>query len=247
MCFKIMAKIVIGIDGDEVSSHLGQAIEKQYESYNASGSRPFIIGLSGGSLPKFFAAAAPNMTKIDWNRVKFIFCDERLVSFDDPESTFKVYRDTFIAKVEDVTEEHFVVIDPTKDVEACAKDYEEKLALLDSPKDGHFPVFDVLLLGMGPDGHTCSLFPGHPLLEEQSRIVAPISDSPKPPPNRVTLTLPVLNKARACIFVSTGEGKKEILKKILEDKEDFPAGRVQPQPGTLTWILDTPAASLLKQ
>ncbi|TRY62594.1 hypothetical protein TCAL_10986 [Tigriopus californicus] len=241
-----MAKIVIGKDGDEVSSHLCQAIEKQYESYDPSGSRPFVIGLSGGSLPKFFAAGAPQMTKINWNKVKFIFCDERLVSFDDPESTFKVYRETFISKVNGVTKDQFVVIDPTKDVEACAQDYQEQLAQLDSPQDGSFPIFDVLLLGMGPDGHTCSLFPGHPLLDEQSRIVASISDSPKPPPNRVTLTLPVLNKARACIFVSTGEGKKEILKKILEDKEDFPAGRVKPETGTLTWILDAPAASLLK-
>lgn len=98
---------------------------------------------------------------------------------------------------------------------------------------------------MGPDGHTCSLFPGHKLLDETKLIVAPISDSPKPPPCRVTLTYPVLNNAKSVGIVATGEGKKSILKEILEDGVDYPIGRVKAK--EVVWFMDQAAASLLKQ
>ena len=133
------------------------------------------------------------------------------------------------------------------------------------------PRFDVLLLGLGPDGHTCSLFPGHKLLNETSLWVCPINDSPKPPLCRITLTLPVINNARKCIFAAVGSSKAEVVKvlfywrfgerfrspsvfspplfnisqRILQDRESLPAARVQPQNGELFWILDEDAAEFL--
>ncbi|XP_010642681.1 6-phosphogluconolactonase [Fukomys damarensis] len=144
-----------------------------------------------------------------------------------------------------VPDSQVITIDPQLPVEAAAEDYARKLR--QAFQGDAVPVFDLLLLGVGPDGHTCSLFPDHPLLQERDRIVAPISDSPKPPPQRVTLTLPVLNAARTVVFVATGEGKASVLKRILEDKDGapLPAALVQPHTGTLRWFLDEAAARLL--
>lgn len=229
---------------EEVAKMLADFVEKHAASVLGSSSdSDFIIGLSGGSLPKFFATGAKNL-KLDWDRVKFIFCDERLVPVDDPESTLGVYKEKLSGII--CGDNNFVTVDTINldDVEKAAQDYEEKLKKLRPGQQP--PRFDLLLLGMGPDGHTCSLFPGHALLEETGRFVAPISDSPKPPPNRVTLTYPVLNNASAVVFVSTGEGKKDVLERVLKQKDmQLPATRVRPTNGELLWILDKPAASKL--
>ena len=99
---------------------------------------------------------------------------------------------------------------------------------------------------MGPDGHTASLFPGHPLLAERSLFVAPISDSPKPPPQRVTLTLPALNAARLVLFVATGASKAGPLRRAFADPPDVPAGLVVGEERTV-WLVDEPAAAEVAQ
>ena len=109
-------------------------------------------------------------------------------------------------------------------------------------------MFDLILLGVGPDGHTASLFPGHELLLEDDRWVAYLEDSPKPPPKRVTFTYPVINHAARVAFIATGEGKAEVLQQVLDQPEKgLPASRVQPVfPGQLYWFVDEPAARLVQ-
>lgn len=237
-----MGKIKILIESRDgpVVSCLANLLKESAEEAIARGGT-FKIGLSGGSLVDLLAQTLPNVST-DWSKWVFFFCDERIVPFENVESTYGQYKTKVIDQVS-VTEEQFVKIDTDLHAEEAAKDYIKKMSVHFPPD--RMPKFDVVLLGLGPDGHTCSLFPGHKLLNETSLWVCPINDSPKPPPSRITFTLPVINNARKCIFPVTGSNKADIVKKILNDKEDLPAANVQPHNGDLYWILDDNAAALL--
>ncbi|KAK7940452.1 hypothetical protein WMY93_003778 [Mugilogobius chulae] len=204
----------------------------------------FTLGLSGGSLVSMLSKELLSLPQLDCSKWICAFCDERLVPFDDPESTYGLYKNNLFSKV-NIPDSGILKIEPSLAVAECAEDYTMKLQSVFPGET--IPVFDLLLLGMGPDGHTCSLFPDHPLLEETEKIVAPISDSPKPPPQRVTMTFPTVNSARCVAFVSTGGSKAPILKEVLEGREGpaLPAARVVPQNGELFWLVDDPAAASL--
>ncbi|KOC63226.1 6-phosphogluconolactonase [Habropoda laboriosa] len=237
-----MEKILIEPRDGLVASCLSNLLQTSAEDVLASGDT-FKVGLSGGSLVQLLAQTLPNITT-DWSRWYFFFCDERIVPFDSSDSTYGDYKTKLIGKVP-VTEEQFIKINPDLSAEDAAKDYIKKMSVFFPPD--RVPCFDVLLLGLGPDGHTCSLFPGHKLLNEASLWVCPINDSPKPPPSRITFTLPVINNAKKCIFVITGSSKAEIVKRILQGRERIlPAARVQPHNGYLYWILDEDAAKFLE-
>ncbi|XP_022184717.1 6-phosphogluconolactonase [Nilaparvata lugens] len=199
----------------------------------------FKIGLSGGSLVTMLPKSLKSIST-EWEKWRFFFCDERIVPFDSSDSTFGAYKKTLIGSFP-IEESQFVTITPGLSAEDAAKDYIQKMCVYFPPDT--LPKLDVLLLGMGPDGHTCSLFPAHKLLKETSVWVAAITDSPKPPPSRITFTFPVLNNARFCIFPIIGASKAAMVKNVLED-ESYPAGRVKTvQPGKTVWILDEAAAT----
>ncbi|KAM8972793.1 6-phosphogluconolactonase [Pelodytes ibericus] len=207
----------------------------------SQGSNGFKLGLSGGSLVQLLSRELPNTPGLRTEGWKVAVCDERLVPFSDPESTYGEYK-RHLVPLGILSESQFVIIDPSLPVKEAAADYAQKIRELFPGND--LPTFDLLILGVGPDGHTASLFPGHPLLAVTDQTVAPISDSPKPPPERVTFTLPVINSAKTVVFVATGESKAAILKRILQDEESdpLPAARVFPVRGKLLWLLDEPAA-----
>lgn len=123
--------------------------------------------------------------------------------------------------------------------EMIAEEYEKKLQCL--PKQDGYPVFDIIILGMGPDGHTCSLFPGYPELYITTTSVASVLDSPKPPAERITLTLPALNHAQHVFFLVTGGDKAPVVQAIKEGKTQVPAARVNPENGELVWFVDDAA------
>lgn len=134
-------------------------------------------------------------------------------------------------------------------LEELADAYEQDLIReFANRNSARFPIFDLILLGVGPDGHTCSLFPGHPLLSEDDRWVAYILDSPKPPARRITFTFPVLNHAARVAFVAAGANKADTLKTVLDKPEEgLPASRVRPiSPGQVYWFVDDAAAAQIQ-
>jgi 6-phosphogluconolactonase len=207
--------------------------------------RLFTVAISGGSLPKIIGpelAAGAIRTQIDWPAWQVFFADERCVPLDDPESNFRLAREQLFERVP-IPSSQIHPINDSLPAAAAAEAYELVLQELFGPD--LWPRFDLILLGMGPDGHIASLFPDHALLSEHKRWVAAIANSPKPPPSRITLTLPVLNNARSVVFVVTGSGKAEILPRVLKADSKYPAGMVSPVEGQVHWFLDQGAASHL--
>ena len=176
----------------------------------------FKVAVSGGSLPKTLAQALLASSSgpddvVDFSKWEVFFADERAVPLDHEDSNYALLKAELLDKIPaDLGQPkvHPIDVAHLNDTQELADQYEQTLVTSFASRDSvRLPIFDLLLLGCGPDGHTCSLFPGHELLRETSAWVAPIEDSPKPPPKRVTLTLPVVTHAVKVAFVATGGGK----------------------------------------
>ncbi|KAJ6780532.1 hypothetical protein PWT90_03168 [Aphanocladium album] len=227
---------------------------RQYviQSQNAGLERhdSFKVAVSGGSLPKTLAAAllapssGPNDT-IDFAKWEIFFADERAVPLDHEDSNYALLKSELLDKIPADQQPTVRTIDTKHldDVQELADSYEQTLVASFASRDSvRLPIFDLLLLGCGPDGHTCSLFPNHELLRETTAWVAPISDSPKPPPKRITLTLPVVTHAVRVAFVATGGGKKDIMKQIFDAADGLPCTLVNAGAGNrCSWFVDEPA------
>lgn len=205
----------------------------------------FTLALSGGSLPNNLKGLV-GQQGVHWEKWEVFFCDERVVPLDHEDSNFRACNEAFLKHVP-IPREQIHTIDESllDDLDELSDQYEKQLIALFAEKNAaRFPVFDLILLGMGPDGHTCSLFPGHELLSETDRWVAWLDDSPKPPSKRITFTYPVINHAYRCAFVIAGESKQDTLHAILDEPEQgLPCSRVRPAaPGLVFWFADAAAA-----
>lgn len=217
----------------------------------------FRVAVSGGSLPNTLAKAllAPGNGSAEdtaqFSKWEIFFADERAVPLDHPDSNYRLIKEELLDKIPaqlgapkviPIDEKHVHDGDPTELADLYTEELKRSFAAKDSVK---IPIFDLILLGVGPDGHTCSLFPGHPQLREEDAWVVGVSDSPKPPPKRITLTLPVVTHAVSIAFVATGGGKKDILKRIFDTDESrsLPSGLVNVQAGhKVSWFSDNAAA-----
>lgn len=227
----------------------------------------FTVASSGGSLPKVLVdalkAAVQRGEDLRTEQWHVFYADERCVPLDDPDSNHAAHAALFAQPWWKAPAASVHAIDATLAPPACAAAYEATIrAVVGGVAAGSgagagasfaassVPSFDLVLLGMGPDGHTASLFPGHPLLGEGTLLVAPITDSPKPPPCRVTFTLPLLAGARAIAVITTGEAKAERLLAALDPGTAAdalpPVAHVKAAGGLgPTWFIDSAAASQL--
>jgi 6-phosphogluconolactonase len=209
----------------------------------------FTIALSGGSTPKnlYRLIAANASASLPWTQMFFFWGDERHVPPDDPDSNYRMAKEALLSKVPIPPANIFRIPAENPDASAAAETYEQTLRKFFSLARGEFPRFDLILLGMGPDGHTASLFPETEALQEKSRLVV-ANWVEKMQTSRITLTLPVLNAARCVAFLVSGTDKAAVLHEVLEGNapaEKYPSRLVQPSEGKLIWFIDRAAASEL--
>ncbi len=216
--------------------------ERAGEAVAASGR--FTVALAGGSTPRGLPAllsdpAAPYLRALPWPLTHVFFGDERAVPPDHPESNYRMARETLLSRVP-VPGENVHRIRGEDGAVAAARAYEDDLRAF----FGSAPRLDLLLLGMGADGHTASLFPGGPGLEERSRWVV-VAEPPGPGLERVTLTLRSLEAASRVVFLVAGPSKATALARVLAGGPDgtaLPAARVRPSAGSVLWLVDRAAA-----
>jgi 6-phosphogluconolactonase len=196
---------------------------------------PFIISLAGGSTPRGLYERLAGMT-LPWERIHFVFGDERFVPPDDPASNFGMVRGALFSRAPVPPGNVHAVPTVGVTLDEAASAYAATLRGLARPGR---PLLDVTFLGLGDDGHTASLLPGQPATEERSALVVGVGHG-RPEP-RITLTFPALEDSGTVAFLVTGEGKRAILDRVLSGADDVPAGRLRPK-GALLWFADRAAA-----
>jgi 6-phosphogluconolactonase len=209
----------------------------------------FATALSGGSTPRRLLellASRDYSARVPWPQVHLFQVDERPVPTDHPESNYRMIREALLDHAPLPAANFHRMAADSHDLDEAARDYADEIARVLSPAAGEFPRFDLILLGMGPDGHTASLFPASPALAEEKRWVRP-NYVEKFRVSRLTLTFPVINAAAEVMFLIAGQDKAAVLKQVLEGgarEATYPAQRIRPA-GKLSWYVDAAAASLL--
>jgi 6-phosphogluconolactonase len=244
-------KIQIAADAEAMSKAAAETLVKHVEE-TLQARDVYSIALSGGSTPRrLYALLADDpalRAQIPWERIHFFWGDERHVSPDHPDSNYRMADTVLLSKVPIPAANIHRIRAENPDAEKAAADYEQEIRRFFKIESGQLPCFNCVLLGMGSDGHTASLFPGTAALAETERLV--VSNWVKKFQSyRMTLSFPVINNAAYILFLVAGREKAETLKAVLEGDSKtprFPAQSIQPTHGELVWFLDQPAARRLK-
>ena len=190
------------------------------------------ISLCGGSTPAPVYEALAD-SPLDWDNIEITFGDERCVPPDHGDSNFRMASDSLLDKVP-LNESNVLRMKGELDPDDAAREYEDSLR---ERSGREIYTHDLILLGMGEDGHTASLFPGTAALNDDERWVV-ANHVPQKNQTRITLTFPIINAARKVLFLVRGEEKRAVVDRVLAGQSDFPASLVDPENGSVTWLLD---------
>jgi 6-phosphogluconolactonase len=209
----------------------------------------FAVAVSGGSTPRAMhrlLSQEPYLADMPWQKTHFFWVDERMVPFDHPDSNYGAAQKDLMSMIP-IPADQVHPMPAMMRPEEGADLYQAKLKTFFQDLGSLDPVFDLIILGIGTDGHTASLFPGQPSNQEPDRWVLSVKGG-KPDVFRLTLTYAVLNSARHILFLVSGDTKAAVVKTLIEDRHaQLPAAKIQPLNGKMTWLLDQKAASLLKE
>lgn len=246
-------RIVRVFDTPEHVAHAAatEFVAVSHEAIDARGR--FAVALAGGSTPRRLYELLGEESfrgHVDWTRVEFFWGDERPVAPDHADSNFGMAKHALLDKLGLPAGQIHRMPADRPDLDAAARDYQNEIAaLFGVPSNGPPPAFDLVLLGMGPDGHTASLFPHTTALHETKRWVV-ANPVPKLTATRLTLTAAILNRARHILFLVSGAEKAGVLAEVLEgpsDPQRLPAQLIAPPPpGQVTWLVDLAAARNLR-
>ena len=213
----------------------------------------FTVALSGGTTPKLLyslLATEPHRSRLPWHQTHVFWGDERCVPPDHPDSNFGMARATLLDRVPILPEQLYRMQAEREDLDVATREYEAEIArTFEVPPTGEPPALDLILLGLGPDGHTASLFPHTKAVRETKRWVVR-NYVPKLGANRLTLTAPILSRGATVLFLVAGTNKAPVLKEVLEgpsDPDRLPSQLIRPASGRLIWLVDRAAAALLGQ
>ncbi len=233
---KIAGEMEIVKDLEALSARAAEMIADRIRGSAA----PFRLALSGGSTPRGCYRRLSHLHQVPWDGVEIYLGDERFVPPDDPASNYRMIRETLLASGM-VAPRGLFAVPFDGEAENAAQAYEEILRQQygSSRLLPDRPLFDLQVLGLGEDGHTASLLPNEPVLEERGRWVAVVPEGRREP--RITLTYPALESSRLTLFLVSGAAKKEALARARAGDITIPAGRLQPQ-GDVIWLVDRAAA-----
>lgn len=231
----------------DVSAELFDAAARTFTdlaSHAVAARGKFSVALSGGSTPRklFEVLRSLPPSAVPWEKVYFFWGDERHVAPDSPESNYRMADEALLSKIPARPDNIFRIRAEEKDAEKAAYEYEEQIRKYFDLSPGELPKFDLVLLGLGPEGHTASLFPGTTALSETKRLVIP-NWVEKLRTDRITFTFPVINNSSCVMFLVTGKDKAPAVQQVFAKKSsEVPASLVHPS-GRLIWMLDRAAAA----